>query len=122
MVWLENVVISGVSMASVSGGGSITNCDQVVFIRSHFEPPFNMILAPTAKFINSNVYLFDTLIEGNDGGGIPFLSFPGEVALSMTDGLLYLVGSTICGGKGGGGVGLNGPGSDGGHALIMTMR
>ena len=105
-------------MAFVSGGGSVDDCNAVAFIRCHLDPPFNLNAA-TMVFSDSNVELFDTTVLGLAGEGGIFVTTPGEDAITLSGGDLYVYGSTVEGGRGGDGITACGPGSNGGDAIQM---
>ena len=117
-LWFEDMTVHGDPIAFTAGGGWFTNCAEVVFTRCVFEPPFNLVL-PTISIDGSSVSLFDTLVDGLDGSGQVFITTPGEDAVEMIDGELFLYGSTINGGDGGNGIGVCGPGSPGGDGVVL---
>ena len=120
IVWFEDIYVSGVPNAFHAGGVLVQDSTQAVFTRVEVDAPFNLALGHSFEIQDSEVHLFDCSVEGLAGGGSPFFSDPGELALRMTDGELYLNGSSIIGGMGAIGVGTTGDGAMGGPALELN--
>lgn len=118
-VWYEDMIINGEVNPFIAGAGIATNSSQVVFVRCHFEGPFNLALLPTYEIVDSSVTMYETLVEGLSAPPTVFVPQPGEDAIRMTDGELFLYGSTVLGGSGGDGIGTCVDGAPGGHGIIL---
>jgi hypothetical protein len=122
-VWFEDVLVVG-DNPFFSGRGECTNSADVVFVRCHFEQPFDIggCCAPTTTFdiVASSVSMFETTVEGLDGdSNLGFLVEPGLDAIRMIDGELFLVGSNIIGGTGADGALTCQAGAAGGAAIVL---
>lgn len=115
-IWLEECgVLAFPTFFGPAGGATVTDCESVVLSGCTITGPQRIGMSnDTFLSTRSRVFLYDSLVEGGS-----FDRFDGWTGMIVTDGTVFLAGSTVRGGAGQDGVFTECHGGDGGVGVRL---